>query len=118
MSLPALRVLTPAPGVLAFYAGRTADRFLPGPNWVDDGAISLGIASYVLHDGDAALIYDTHVGLPYARAIRAHLVALGITRFTVVLSHWHLDHVAGTAAFADAPVIANEKTRAHLAAPG
>ena len=31
-------------------------------------------------------------------------------RFIVVLSHWHLDHIAGTAAFADSEVIANERT--------
>ena len=33
----------------------------------------------------------------------------------MVLSHWHLDHVAGTAVFADCEVIANERTAAHLA---
>ena len=31
----------------------------------------------------------------------------GVRRFTVVLSHWHLDHVAGTEAFADCQIIAN-----------
>lgn len=116
MTAPALRILTPAPGVLAFYAGRGDERFMAGENWVDDGAISLGIASYAVHDGDQALIYDTHVSVPFARAIRAHLEGMGVTRFTVVLSHWHLDHVAGTEAFADGPVIANTRTTAHLTA--
>jgi glyoxylase-like metal-dependent hydrolase (beta-lactamase superfamily II) len=32
----------------------------------------------------------------------------------VVLSHWHLDHVAGTAAFPGIEVIANARTLAHL----
>lgn len=32
----------------------------------------------------------------------------------MILSHWHLDHVAGTAVFADCPVIANARTAAHL----
>jgi len=36
--------------------------------------------------------------------------------FTVVLSHWHLDHVAGTAAFGDCEVIACERTAELLAA--
>ena len=115
MSPATLRVLTPAPGVLAFYDGRVpGHRFMPGPNWVDDGAIELGVASYAIHDGTHALVYDTHVSPEHARLVRKHLESLGITRFTVVLSHWHLDHVAGTAVFADSPVIANAKTLAHL----
>jgi glyoxylase-like metal-dependent hydrolase (beta-lactamase superfamily II) len=32
----------------------------------------------------------------------------------VVLSHWHLDHIAGTAAFPGVEVIANHRTCAHL----
>ena len=110
-----LRVLEPAPGILAFYDGRIAgQRFAPGPNWVDDGALSLGIASYAVVEGDAALVYDTHVSVQHGEAIRAELAARGVRKFTVLLSHWHLDHVAGTAAFADCPVIANRRTRAHL----
>ena len=37
-----------------------------------------------------------------------------MTDIRVVLSHWHLDHVAGTEVFADCPVIANARTMAHL----
>ena len=37
------------------------------------------------------------------------------SRFTVLLSHWHLDHVAGNAVFSDCEIIANERTAAHLA---
>lgn len=110
-----LRSLRPAPNVLAFYDGRVpGQRFMPGANWVDDGAISLGVASYAVIDGDQALIYDTHVSLAHARAIRAELEAMGIRRFTVVLSHWHLDHVAGTEVFADCQVIACQRTYDHL----
>ena len=68
---------------------------------MDDGALSLGIASYAIVSGSAALVYDTHVSLEHARRIRALLEDDGARTFTVVLSHWHLDHVAGTAAFAD-----------------
>lgn len=111
-----LRLLRPAPGVLAFYDGRIAgQRFADGPNWVDDGALSLGIASYAIVSGDHALVYDTHVTRAHAARIRAWLHAEGATRFTVVLSHRHLDHIAGTAEFADAEVIANARTAAHLA---
>ena len=36
-------------------------------------------------------------------------------RFTVVLSHWHLDHVAGTEVFGDCEVIPSERTAELLA---
>ena len=110
-----LRIFEPHPGLLAFYDGRIAGyRFMAEDNWVDDGALSLGIASYAILSGDQALVYDTHVSVPHAQAIRAALTARGITHITVVLSHWHLDHVAGTEAFPGCPIIANAKTLAHL----
>ena len=110
-----LRVFEPHPGLFAFYDGRVdGQRFADGPNWVDDGALSLGIASYALLRGDHALVYDTHVSVPHALAVKAALEARSARRFTVVLSHWHLDHVAGTAAFPGCEVIANAKTDAHL----
>jgi cyclase len=106
-----MRVLQPAEGVYAFYDGRVDGyRFADEPNWVDDGALSLGIASYALVSGDAALVYDTHVSVEHAARIRAVLSGAGVRRFTVVLSHWHLDHVAGTTAFGDCDVIACERT--------
>jgi len=106
-----MRVLRPADGIYAFYDGRIEDyRFADGPNWVDDGALSLGIASYALVSGREAVVYDTHVSVDHARHIRDALEAEGVERFTVVLSHWHLDHIAGTAAFDDCEVIASERT--------
>lgn len=111
-----LRILEPAPGLFAYYDGRIAgQRFAPEPNWVDRGAIGLGIASYALVEGDEALVYDTQVSLEHGRAIRAHLEGLGVVRFLIVYSHWHLDHIAGTGAFAGFPVIANSRTARHLA---
>ncbi len=110
-----VRILEPHPGILAFYDGRVeGNRLINEPNWIDDGAISLGIASYAVISDSHALIYDTHVSIAHARFIRESLSARGVTKFTVVLSHWHLDHVAGTAVFADSEVIANNKTFAHL----
>ena len=110
-----LRVLEPHPGILAFYDGRVpGHRFAASDNWVDDGALSLGIASYAVISGDEALVYDTHVSVPHAGRIVAALQARGVRRMRVVLSHWHLDHVAGTAAFHGVEVIANRKTEAHL----
>ena len=110
-----VRVLQPHPGLFAFYDGRIeGQRFAEGANWVDDGALSLGIASYALVSGDAALVYDTHVSLPHARLIRQTLEDAGVRRITVVLSHCHLDHVAGTGVFADCEIIANRRTFQHL----
>jgi cyclase len=87
---------------------------MAGPNWVDDGALSLGIASYAVISGDEAIVYDPHVSVDHARFIRADLTARGIIKFIVVLSHWHLDHIAGTQAFYDCEIIANAKTLAHM----
>jgi glyoxylase-like metal-dependent hydrolase (beta-lactamase superfamily II) len=105
------RVLRPADGVYAFYDGRIEGyRFDDGPNWVDEGALGLGIASYALVSGDLALVYDTHTSIEHARFVRAALEEEGVERFTVVLSHWHLDHVAGTEVFRDCEVISSERT--------
>ena len=111
-----LRVIEPQRGILAFYDGRIeGHRFADSDNWVDDGALSLGIASFALVEGDEAIVYDTHVSVPHAEAIRSELGRRGVRRFTVVLSQGHLDHVAGTAAFTDCEVIANARTAAHMA---
>jgi cyclase len=112
-----LRTLRPADGIRAFYDGRIEGyRFADDPNWVDDGALALGIASYAIVDGDQALIYDTHVSVEHARFVRQALEAEGVRRFVVLLSHRHLDHVAGTAAFADCEVIATARTAERLSA--
>jgi cyclase len=110
-----LRVLEPHANILAFYDGRVeGHRFAAEPNWVDEGALSVGIASYAIIDGDEALVYDPHVSVLHARFIRKALEDRGVIKFKVVLSHWHLDHIAGTEAFADCPVIANLKTFEHM----
>jgi len=111
-----LRVFQPHPAVYAFYDGRVPGyRFAPEKNWLDEGALALGIASYAIVSGREALVYDTHVSVPHAAAIRETLARdAGVTKFTVLLSHWHLDHVAGTAAFADSEVIATQRTADHL----
>jgi cyclase len=110
-----MRVSEPHPGIVAYYDGRVDGyRFMEGPNWVDDGALSLGIASYAIISGDEAIVYDPHVSVPHAKFIREDLVKRGVAKFTMVLSHWHMDHIAGTEAFVDCEVIANAKTLAHM----
>ena len=116
-SLPGhLRVLNPHPAVFAFYDGRVEGyRMFAEKNWIDEGAIALGVASYAIVSGSKALVYDTHVSVPHAAAIREYLAnEAGVTEFTVLLSHWHLDHVAGTEAFQDCEIIATQKTADHL----
>lgn len=113
-----LRILKPLPFGYAFYDGRIPDVRLhsEAENWLDDGGFSLGTASYVLVDEDDALVYDTHLSPAHARKIRMFLDRLGLKRIRVVLSHHHLDHIAGNEAFADCEIIAHERTLAHMQA--
>lgn len=112
-----MRILAPYPGIYAYYDGRIEGKRLHSeqPNWIDDGAYSLGIASYAVVSGSHALVYDTHMTLDHARAVRDHLESLGVTRFVVVLSHWHNDHIAGNAAFSDCEIIALVSTARAMA---
>lgn len=111
-----LRVLHPVPGVLAFYDGRVENyRFAPRPNWIDEGGLSLGTASFAVIEGEEALVYDTHTTPEHGRQIRAALEAEGVRRFTVLLSHWHLDHLAGNTAFGDCEILATARTAELLA---
>ena len=112
-----LRIFEPYQDIFAYYDGRIPGKRLHSeePNWVDDGAYSLGIASYAIVHRDRAVVYDTHMTLDHAAAIWAHLSSLEVTRFEVVLSHWHTDHIAGNAVFADCPIIALEATAKAMA---
>ncbi len=111
-----MSVLEPHPGLFAYYDGRIAGKRLHGDhdNWLDDGAYKLGIATYALVADKEAIVYDTHTSLDHARAVRDHLESLGVSRITVVLSHWHTDHIAGNAVFADCEIIANRLTAAAM----
>jgi glyoxylase-like metal-dependent hydrolase (beta-lactamase superfamily II) len=111
-----MRVLRPVDGVLAFFDGRIEGyRFDDRPNWVDDGALSLGIASYAIVSDAEAVVYDTHVSVAHSRHLRHILEAEGVRRFTVVLSHWHLDHIAGNVVFQDCEIVASQRTAELLA---
>jgi glyoxylase-like metal-dependent hydrolase (beta-lactamase superfamily II) len=111
-----MQVLRLGDNLLGFYEGRmpgTGDD--PDASWIEDGALSLGICSYALVDGTDAIVYDTHVSIDRARRIRDTIEELGVRRIRVVLSHWHLDHVAGSEAFADCEIISNRLTAELLA---
>jgi glyoxylase-like metal-dependent hydrolase (beta-lactamase superfamily II) len=107
-----LRVLKPNAVTYAFYDGRIEDRrlFSSAANWLDDGAFSLGTASFAIVDEDEALLYDAHITPAHARRIRAFIEALGIRNMRLIVSHRHLDHVAGNQVFADCEIIANRRT--------
>jgi cyclase len=113
-----LRIFQPHPGIFAYYDGRIEGRRLHSaePNWLDDAAYGLGVASYAIVDGGEALVYDTQISLAHARAVRAHLETLGVRKPTVALSHWHVDHVAGNEVFADCEIIALKLTAEKLEA--
>jgi cyclase len=111
-----MRLVRPAPNVLGFYDGRIdgVRIWSDGPNWLDDGAYTLGICTYAIVDGPQALVYDTHISLPHARFIRRTLEDMGVTSIRVVLSHWHDDHIAGNEVFQDCEIIANRLTASAL----
>jgi cyclase len=97
--------------LLSFYDGRPAEP-LSHPEvetWADEGALNVGVATYVIHRGDVALVYDTYPTVQEAQWVRGYLRNRGITHFTIVNSHWHLDHVGGNAAYADADRISTER---------
>ncbi len=111
-----MHVLRLTENLLGFYDGREPQAAGdPIESWVDDGALSLGICSYALVDGGDAIVYDTHVSLERARLIRETIERLGARRIRVVLSHWHLDHIAGNEVFADCEIIASRATGELLA---
>ncbi|MCS0497499.1 MBL fold metallo-hydrolase [Ancylobacter sp. MQZ15Z-1] len=113
-----MRVLRPHPNLYAFYDGRIegARAWSAAPNWLDDGAYALGVCVYAVVDGTDAIVYDTHISLAHARAMRRTLEEAGVRTIRVVLSHWHDDHVAGNEVFADCEIIALAATERALAA--
>lgn len=114
MRLPTdtLRISEPYPGLFSYFDGRLdgARIFSDVPNWVDDGAYALGIASFAIVSGHDAVVYDAHLSVAHAQVIRKHLEGLGVRDFRLVLSHHHIDHVAGNEAFADCEIIAHKLT--------
>jgi cyclase len=101
--------------LISFYAGRDqAKRHLEERNWLDDSALKLGTAMYAIHSGAEAIVYDTFASMAHAEFVRSYLEKLGVRKFTAVLSHWHLDHIAGNAVFDDGDIIATSLTRDAL----
>jgi len=98
--------------LISFYDGRPAQPLRPpkGRNWADYGALDVGVSTYVIRRGNQALVYDTFPSIHEAQWVRHYLTKAGVTRFTVVNSHWHLDHVGGNAVYADVDRFATAET--------
>jgi len=113
-----MRVFTINDHLLAFYDGRPSapTQAQPAANWADFGALNVGVATYVIHRGDLALVYDSFPYADEAKWVRDYLTKAGIRHFVLVNSHWHLDHVGGNAVYADSDRIATNKTIEILAA--
>lgn len=73
----------------------------------EEGDVAVGNAGFVDLGGET-VVFDTHVSLTAGRALREAAEAHAPAR-TVVLSHWHGDHVYGAGAF-DAHVVATRRT--------
>ncbi|MDG2176722.1 MAG: hypothetical protein P8M72_11415 [Gammaproteobacteria bacterium] len=105
--------------VIGFYFGRE----LTGPSgyeemefaWVNAGAWDLGVINYVVYQDDMAIVFDTST-LPEGGMWEKNYLSteLGIKQFSVVLSHWHLDHIAGLIAYSDSPVYALDRTDSFI----
>ncbi len=88
MRLPTetFRILEPYKGVFAYFDGRLNGSriFSEKPNWIDDGAYALGLASFAVVEGNAAVVYDAHLSVSHGEVIRKHLEGLGVRNFRLV----------------------------------
>lgn len=105
--------------ISAFYYGADSSPENPGvgseDDWVYGACHSLGVASYAIHSGDSCIVFDTLCSPEQAGEIKSHLqTALGITKFTVVNSHWHLHHIGGNELYKGCNIIGTRKTRVEL----
>jgi glyoxylase-like metal-dependent hydrolase (beta-lactamase superfamily II) len=101
--------------LIFFFDGRRpGERYAADWNWYDDAAMKLGVGTYAIHSGDEAVVFDTFTSVAQAKFVRDYLEKMGIKKFTVVHSHWHLDHIAGDAAYDDSDVVATTLTHDAL----
>ena len=110
-----IRVIEINDNIIAFYTGRDDKRISMDWNWLDDGAMKLGIATYAIHSGDKAVVWDSFTSVEQAQWVRDYMETRGIKRFTLFLSHWHPDHIAGNAVYSDSDIIASAPTYQAMA---
>ena len=90
--------------LLYFYWGRHKDHY--------ELDMRLGGGAFAIHRGNSAVIVDT-MDLPgQGEWVKNHLQTKhAIKNFTVVNTHWHLDHITGNHFFEDGPIIGHSATR-------
>lgn len=116
-----MHVYTLNTNLLAFYFGGDTEPAAATPDdqdkntWAYNCRDSLGLVVYAIHRHDAAIVYDTMCSPEQAREVKSFLeTTLGITKFTVATSHWHLGHVGGNELYKAFNIIACRKTRETL----
>lgn len=109
------------PNITAFYFGGDTCPDNPNlnvtveDNWVIGACEALGVACYAIHNDDSAIIYDTLCSPEQAEEIRSYLTKeIDVKKISVVLSHWHLDHVGGNELYKNCNIIGTRKTREQM----
>ena len=110
-----MEVIPITENLLGFYAGRSeTPRSGAARDWAQFD-LDLGVCAYAVHYRGNAIVFDTLVSPDHGRLMRAYLEEdLGIRDILVVVSHWHLDHVGGAAAFQGYPLVSSAETRIFL----
>jgi len=90
--------------LLYFYWGRHKDHY--------ELDMRLGGGAYAIHRGNSAVLVDT-MDLPgQAEWVKNYLQThFAVKYFTVVNTHWHLDHITGNHLFKNGPIIGHSATR-------
>lgn len=110
---PKFRVAEINDYLTCFYDGRNAEDY---PAWLHQNIdMQLGVCCYVLHRGHEAIVFDTMLYREHILWIDAYLRDAGITRISVINSHWDCDHVAGNFLYRDSDIIASAGTRRMMA---
>jgi glyoxylase-like metal-dependent hydrolase (beta-lactamase superfamily II) len=90
--------------LLYFYWGRHPDH--PEMN------MRLGGGTYAIYRGDCAIVVDTMTLPGQGEYVKQHLQEkYAVNNFTVVSTHWHLDHIAGNHLYKNVTIIGHAATR-------
>ena len=72
----------------------------------------LGGGAYAVHRNGHAVVIDSMARPGQGQWVRDYLARThGVTRFTLVCSHWHVDHIVDNVAFADDVIVGHAHTR-------
>ncbi|MEM6986837.1 MAG: MBL fold metallo-hydrolase [Pseudomonadota bacterium] len=75
----------------------------------------LGGGAYAVHQNGKAVVIDSMARPGQGRWVRDYLAATcDITQFTLVSSHWHVDHIVDNVVFSDGMIVGHKHTRAVM----